>query len=184
MPIGQAKFGLLGGDIGKLELIETQTVSGVSSVSFTSIKQSTYNVHFLTLTSKTTATQTGFLRLRNASGVISANGNYQTAQQYGLVSGTFGEAKNATTANRISEFYEQNANGLFNGYVYLYNAGDSSKYTFATIHSINNYQASNFMMSFGSGVRDTADEITGLEIGYLSSSNFSGTFSLYGIKES
>ena len=38
MPIGQAKFGLLGGvaDPGKLELIETQTASADSSLDFIS----------------------------------------------------------------------------------------------------------------------------------------------------
>jgi hypothetical protein len=184
MPLGAARFGLSGADLGKLQLIETQTVSAVSSVSFTSIEQSTYNVHFFTFISETTATQTGFIRLRNSGGVISSNGDYATAQQFGTVSGTFGEAKNATTANRIAEFFEQNANGLGNGYLYLYNAGDSSKYTFATIHSMNNAGASDFRMAFGAGVRDTADEITGLEIVYSGGSNFSGTFSLYGIKES
>ena len=51
MPLGAARFGLLGGvaDLGKLELIETQTFSTVSTVTFTSIQESTYNVHFLSL---------------------------------------------------------------------------------------------------------------------------------------
>ena len=42
MPLGAARFGLSGADLGKLELIETQTVSGVSAINFTSIKESTY----------------------------------------------------------------------------------------------------------------------------------------------
>ena len=51
MPLGAARFGLLGGvaDLGKLELIETQTYSsGVSYIDFTSINGTNYNVHFLT----------------------------------------------------------------------------------------------------------------------------------------
>ena len=35
---------------GTLELIEEQTVSGVSAVNFTSIKENVYDVHFLTTT--------------------------------------------------------------------------------------------------------------------------------------
>ena len=57
MPLGAARFGLLGGvaDLGKLELIETQTVSGtVSEVDFTSIQESTYNVHLLMLSNMLT----------------------------------------------------------------------------------------------------------------------------------
>ena len=52
MPIGQAKFGLLGGvvDPGKLELIETQTVSStVEYIIFDDIQQDIYNVHFMTI---------------------------------------------------------------------------------------------------------------------------------------
>ena len=49
MPLGAARFGLLGGvaDLGKLELIETKTASS-TKVIFSSIQESTYNVHFLT----------------------------------------------------------------------------------------------------------------------------------------
>ena len=41
MPLGAARFGLGGVDLGKLELIQTQTVTGVSAVNFTSIEQAT-----------------------------------------------------------------------------------------------------------------------------------------------
>ena len=63
MPIGQAKFGLLGGvaDPGKLELIETKNVSSSSSAIFTSIQESTYNVHFLTVNDFQPSDDTKFL---------------------------------------------------------------------------------------------------------------------------
>ena len=51
MPLGAARFGLLGGvaDLGKLELIETQTITtSSSSIDFTTLNESTYNVHFVT----------------------------------------------------------------------------------------------------------------------------------------
>ena len=51
MPLGSARFGLLGGvlDLGKLELIETQTYSSATAnIDFTSIDESKYNVHFMT----------------------------------------------------------------------------------------------------------------------------------------
>ena len=59
MPIGQAKFGLLGGvaDPGKLELIETQTASGSAQFRFYFIQESTYNVHFLTFNDFITGTR-------------------------------------------------------------------------------------------------------------------------------
>ena len=43
-----AGFGAGGADLGKLELIQTQTYStSVADIDFTSIKESTYNVHLL-----------------------------------------------------------------------------------------------------------------------------------------
>ena len=41
MPLGAARFGLLGGvaDLGKLELIETQTVTSVTNIDFTDINK-------------------------------------------------------------------------------------------------------------------------------------------------
>ena len=57
MPLGAARFGLSGADLGKLELIDTQTISGtVAQVDFTSIKESTYNVHLLMLSNMLTET--------------------------------------------------------------------------------------------------------------------------------
>ena len=48
MPLGASRFGFtLTGLGGSLELIQSQTVSSVSSIAFTSIKESVYDVHFL-----------------------------------------------------------------------------------------------------------------------------------------
>ena len=51
MPLGAARFGLSGADLGKLELIQTQTFTTTLNVDFTSIDESTYNVHFATISS-------------------------------------------------------------------------------------------------------------------------------------
>ncbi len=45
---------------GQLELIETQTASNVNLLDFTSIQESTYNVHFITVTNfQATGSSTG-----------------------------------------------------------------------------------------------------------------------------
>ena len=77
MPLGAARFGLSGADLGKLELIETQTVSGVSAINFTSIKESTYNVHFLTVNDFQPATDNVILSIRFAE-----SGTLETASVY------------------------------------------------------------------------------------------------------
>ena len=49
MPLGSARFGLLGAaELGNLKLIQAQTFSSVSSAAFESIEESTYDVHFMT----------------------------------------------------------------------------------------------------------------------------------------
>ena len=50
MPLGAARFGLLGGLVaaGSLELIESQSItSSTSTMNFTSIKEDEYDVHLL-----------------------------------------------------------------------------------------------------------------------------------------
>ena len=190
MPIGQAKFGLLGGvvDPGKLELIETQTVSSDATVDFTSIKESTYNVHFLTYNNLQTASASIYteIRLSNDSGTSFENSNYQRGVQYMGINGTFGEGK-TTSADRFSLLSFSQANNPMTGYVYFYNLGDSSKYSFITHHNAVNLESSTIGWSyFGSQVYGVAETINAIRIMNSGSSvNFtSGSVSLYGIAES
>jgi hypothetical protein len=70
MPLGSARFGLLGGvaDLGKLELLQTQTISSATA-NFTSLDVSTYNVHLFTLSDLVVTTQTEFgLRVSDDGG--------------------------------------------------------------------------------------------------------------------
>lgn len=189
MPIGQAKFGLLGGvaDPGKLKLIQTQTFSGVTTVDFTSIDESTYNVHFMTLNN---IQHTGGLSTTRfqlfESGVLETGSVYQYAIQTGEASGTFAEAK--STGNSII-FWSYNNNGTTqdardseNGYVYFYNLGDSAKYSFLTQHmGFTDFGA--YKMNFTSGVLPQASTVDGIRLDF-NSVNTSGTASLYGIAES
>jgi len=194
MPLGAARFGLLGGvaDLGKLELIETQTVSGaVAEVDFTSIQESTYNVHFLTANNVQFAS-TGIanlgIRFFN-SGVIDTAG-YQVAYLRMTATGTFTETKSTnlshlrinTNAGGVSD----NADGSVSGYSYFYNLGDSSKYSFQTTHStLINYDG-NYASNFGSGVSPETTVVDGIRLYNSASANniVSGVFSLYGIAES
>jgi len=80
MPIGQAKFGLLGGvvDPGKLELIETVNASAVSSFDFSTL--GTYNVHFLTYNDLfNSSNDKGFGIRLYESGVLETASVYQLA---------------------------------------------------------------------------------------------------------
>ena len=190
MPIGQAKFGLLAGvvDPGKLELIETKTYSSaVSFVDFTSISESTYNVHFMTINNLQTpssVTHNNYFRLYE-SGVLETASVYQYAYQYGNVNGSFGESR-STAQNRIYTLMNLGnaTNETANGYSYFYNLIDSSKYSFSTFQSMTINATPNGNMNFGSGVLPQASSVTGINVVMQSGNITSGTISLYGIAES
>jgi len=70
-----------------------------------------------------------------------------------------------------------------NGYFYMYNAGDSTKYTFITAHNTRQ-RATTFISEFGSGVLPQASIVDGFRFGQSSSNTIQGQISLYGIRYS
>jgi len=184
MPLGAARFGLLGGvaDLGKLELIETQTANNVNFLDFTSIQESTYNVHFVTVTNlQATGSSTSAYVQLFESGVIETGSVYQYAyQEQDLGTATVTENK-STSATTIGIDYDFDPATPRNNYFYLYNAGDSSKYTFSTWHS-NQPFTSSMTMFFGSGVMPYTSTVDGIRIN-VNTGTLTGQASLYGIKE-
>lgn len=188
MPIGQAKFGLLGGvvDPGKLELIETQTASSGSAdiytVNFESIQESEYNVHFLTF-SDGQSNGYQYLSLRFGNGGTYTTSGYQYAAQDYESNGNFSEKKSTSgDMLRIGPYVYQGENA----YAYIYNIGDSSKYTFTT--SMSSCVRGNnigFRGQFGSGVYPSATSFNNIQILRTNSVGwYSYKASLYGIAES
>jgi len=183
MPIGQAKFGLLGGvaDLGKLELIETKTITtSTASADFTSISGSSYNVHFLTINGFEVIsggqTIVG-IRYSTDGGSSYVSSGYQNAYQQGTSSGSFSELR--STSSSLLEVGYTNGTEQCGGYVYLYNLNNSSKYSFNTFHNIQE----NGVMNFGSGVYPTANTVNAIRV--LSGVNIdNAVISLYGIAES
>ena len=164
---------------GQLELIETQTASSVSYLDFLDIKENIYNVHFMTFNNVIfgTADTLGFQLYEN--GTLETGSVYQYATQYGYASGTFGEDR--ITAQTFLVTGNANTTSQ-NGYIYGYNFGDSTKYSFMTQHSTNN--ETSYLMRFGSGVLPQASVVNGIRHKGFSGNTFSGTFSLYGIRYS
>jgi hypothetical protein len=191
MPIGQAKFGLLGGvvDPGKLELIETKTVTTPEVLDFTSIQESTYNVHFLTYNNVLFSNVTSFEAVSfqlYESGVLETASVYQYAHQYGTSGGTFGENKSTGTASILVSIASGNTTPeTSNGYIYFYNLGNSAKYSFATFHNTQFSTGTNdYTMTFGSAVLPQASTVDGIRFKSQNTANLTqGTISLYGIAE-
>ena len=169
---------------GQLELIETKSISGVSSAVFTDIKQDIYNVHFVSINNMQVATDNTDLRIRfYENGVEETGSVYQIAYQYGSALGSFGEVKSTAYTYLRANFNTGNAtNEVSNSYLYFYNLGDSSKYSFMTEQGTTQDQNNTFYFQFGSGVMTQASTVDQIKL-YNASGNFSATASLYGIKE-
>jgi hypothetical protein len=185
MPLGAARFGLLGGvaDLGKLELIQTQTASADSSLDFTSIDESTYNVHFMTIT-LTDISASAYLGARfYESGVLETASVYQEAY-FTLNSGGSASEVRSTARDRIIITQSNQSGTAPNLYIYFYNLGDSAKYSFVTSHSNGEkFPDSSYNTYFGSGVLPQASTVDGIRI-LPQSGNMTGNISLYGIRYS
>ena len=177
---------------GQLELIQTQSVSGVSVVDFTSLDENTYNVHFLTF-NNVTPTASGFhyhnVRFSNDGGSTYTNAtNYDYANQYGGASaGDFADSLRSTSATEIGDIFALTGTDTEiagNGYMYFYNLGDSTKYSFTTHHNMAQINSTSAYMYFGNGVYHVAEPIQAFRWFSDSSVTFNGDFSLYGINNS
>ena len=172
------KAGHLG---GSLKLIEEQTVSSVSAVDFTSIKENKYDVHFMQVNTTDISSTTNFGIQFYESGVLETATVYQDAFQSGLASGTFAEVKSTGRSHIL--FTQSNiANTVTTAYLYFYNLGNSSKYSFLTGHSTGETSSNVFNTFFGGGVLTQASAVDGIRV-KDNFGNMTGTIKLYGVKQ-
>jgi len=165
---------------GSLELIQTETISGAtSSINFTNIKGTNYDVHFLTILGYETnggGSELVSIRFSNDGGSTYESSNYQNAQQVCATGGTFSEIK-GTSDSAIGLSYTNNTEQS-NNYVYLYNLNNSSSYSFATFQGMKEGAD----IAFGGGVYAVAETINALQV-LTSVACDKATIKLYGIKE-
>ena len=170
-------------NFGQLELIETKTISSVSSAIFNSIKQDEYDVHFLTTTNFDPSDDDRGLYVRFfESGVEESASVYEFAYQFGITNGTFGTSK-TTGLDFLHNTFNAGTgtNEVSNSYNYFYNLGDPSKYSYQTMHNINTNTSTKGIFAFGSGVLPQASIVNQIKL-YVTSGTFSATSSLYGIR--
>ena len=170
----QGKFG------GSLELISEQTVSSVANVQLTSIKESKFDVHLLQVFNYQPSALDRLGMQFYESGVLETADVYRYAYQYGYYSGTFGENKDTGDNHlKVTPDETTTAGVSSSSYTYIYNAGNSSQYTFTTAQLV----GSEFFR-FGGGLLPQASTVDGLYLfGDFSGSNFSATIKLYGVKQ-
>ena len=165
---------------GSLELIAEQTVSGVANLSMTTIKENVYDTHLLEVIAYNPVSADRLGMQFFESGTRESASVYQYAYQYGYYSGGFGENK-STGDDHIKICPDEGtaSTDTSSSYCYIYNAGNSSKYTFTT-----NQMVGTDFIRFGGGVLPQASTVDGIYLfGDDSGSNFSLTAKLYGVKQ-
>jgi hypothetical protein len=174
---------------GSLELIAEQTVSAVAGFNLTNIKENVYDVHLLQFNSVHTTSNTSntYYRLRVSTdgGSSFVTSGYQYAYQDGSSAGAFNEVKSTSASEMFLTFTSDNAtnNANANGYCYIYNLGNSNKYSFTTFQSIGQINNSTNYMWFGGNVYPQANIVNALNISTSTGFNFDGHFKLYGVKQ-
>ena len=165
---------------GSLELIEEQTVSSVSAIEFTNIVENKYDVHYMQI-NLSEATNDVLIQISNNGGTSYHTTGYQYAVQYGSVGGTFAEDKSTSGGNLFG--LGGSSTGLAkNTYMYFYNLGDSSKYSFSTQHFFSQHPTLSYYFKFGGGVYPTAETNNAIRL-FMSSGTMTGTVKLFGMKE-
>jgi hypothetical protein len=167
---------------GSLELIAESNPSGVNNVDFTDIKQNIYDVHYVTI--KISLNGTGSVNMRfYESGVLETASVYQYAYQNGNSAGTFSETK-ATSANRLFATRTGASGDERSSYNYLYNLGNSSKYSFQSLQAISSQTGTaEADMRFGGGVLPQASTVDGIRFTETSGQLLTGSIKLYGVKQ-
>ena len=176
---------------GSLELIvETSYSADVSFIDFSSIQETKYDVHlfqYSNLKIDTNNSNYGFQFYE--SGVLETASVYQFAEQVGSTS-AFVEKK--STGNALATVGNTATGGgvgkSLNGYVYLYNLGNSSKYSFLTHHSFNvdPFAGAGTVHSFrfGGAVLPQASTVDGFRFKDLTGANIASyEIKLYGVKQ-
>jgi hypothetical protein len=170
---------------GQLELIETQTISStVEYVIFDDIKENEYNVHFMTINGlRKSSNGSTLLTLSNDNATTFETSGYQYAIQRTQTNGSFsGELSSSSSSIRLTNTISTGSGETGNLYCYMYNLGDSTKFshfTYHTAYSINSTTA----FGFAGGVRTTAETINAFRIQTVTADIITNcTISLYGIR--
>ena len=177
------KQGKLG---GSLELIAEQTASGTSAtVEFlNNMQENIYDVHLLQISGwQSSDNNRTFLLRFYESSVLETASVYKYANQDMQASGTFSEGKStSSTYIVISSASNSYSNPSTQMYIYLYNLGNSSKYSFCTWqYSLVDY-LSVYRSGFGGGVLPQASAVNGIEIS-TQTGNLYGNYKLFGLKQ-
>ncbi|OUW68803.1 MAG: hypothetical protein CBD62_00890 [Candidatus Pelagibacter sp. TMED202] len=170
---------------GSLELISSETVTSMTSaVDFTEVFTDNYDVYYLEIKKMQSSVNAYSIGIQfYESGTLETASVYQYAMQGARTSPLYFESKSTSEAwITVGGDTDNDSGNSNNGYVYIYNPTNSSKYTFTTQHSTAQYDTT-FNMRFGAGVLPQASTVNGFRLRLATTGNFTGEFLLYGVKQ-
>lgn len=174
---------------GNLELIKTETPSGVNEITFEDLPVAKYDTFFLTYILHTGAADVGLFGrfgYENLDGTYSyEDANNRYAVQRGEGNATFAEYKSTSmwAHQHINLGTMATGNdGAFTGFAYLHNMGDSVKYSSLSVHSSYTSRTNvTACFNYGGGMFPTAKEHNAYWLA-PNTGNFTGTVSMYGLR--
>ena len=166
---------------GSLIKIQEEIVtSAVASVTLTGIDSN--DVYQLVLNNVAPASDNYYLKIRfTESGTANSTSNYDYAMKYMRTGGAF---LNLANTNQDGVHITNHTNGTgtsetTNGIFPIYNANNSSEYTFMTTESSNVDSSNASYGSQGGLVFTVASAVDGVSLFYTTGNIASGTFTLY-----
>ena len=169
---------------GSYELIQSQTVND-TYVNFTSIKESEYDVHYVTWHQvKDFSTSGANFGLRMfESGTLETASVYHGAQVEQKTSSQNYNPKGTYSFIFLSQGSLTSGEST-SGYAYIYYAGNSNEYTYVTDHSITEDPVGTAAFAYGGGVLPQTSTVDGFNFSSVNgSAQFTGVISLYGVKK-
>tara|TARA_R110002012_G_scaffold183803_1_gene350297 strand:+ start:355 stop:900 length:546 start_codon:yes stop_codon:yes gene_type:complete len=179
-PLGVARALLTaGGSAESIELIETKTFSGASSVAFDDLGD--FKIHKFQWNNIHTGNNRDInLRAKVGGSVQSASSTYSRAMQVGSSSQSEDRDPNLDRL-RLSAQTGNDTGEAINGFIWMYCAVDSTKYTTFNQHLAQIIHDGSFEGSFGGGAYKVANTLSGVHF-YPNADTLTGSMSLYGVK--
>ena len=173
------------GNFDALELIQTQNYStDVSSIDFTSINETEYDVHMMTINNLTAAANVGKIGFQfYEAGVLETAAVYEWAYNYREATGSGNDIRDNTTADILPIQNQISNASVTNAIIYFYYLGQSDNIAHYTFQQIGD--ASPVSVFQGGGTLPQQSVMDGIRITRSGSVNFTDyNISLYGISKS
>jgi hypothetical protein len=169
---------------GKLELIQKQSVSSVTDVTFTNIKGEQYETHYITIDAEHDTHATAFV-LRFYESGVERTSDYAYAHKYGDDNNLFSQYTSQGTGTMVVALSTTNTSTAGSGIeLYLHKLHNPNIYSFMTSVSHNLSDSTTGRFTYGGGVLMSFSTVDQIKI-FMNdgTSTFSGNINLYGVIE-